>query len=452
MRMARAVVVLAALSTSGCAPAISGSADSINRLEQARTTDPNSAGVQRSLGIAYFKANRYPEAKIALQKAASMDANDGVAALYLGLNAEAQNDFPAARTAYESYLRVGKTRGVKNQISERLVVVTRRENEAAAKLAVAQERQLGSIPGPPTTVAVMPFTFAGPDTNYKPLERGFAELVTTDLSRSARLTVLERARLQALLDEIALQRTTGVQTGTGVRAGKILQAGRLVGGSITQVGNDQLSVNAIVTNVQTTRIEGAGARGQQALDQLFNLEKTIVLGLFTDMNVTLTTAERTAIEQRPTRSLQAFLAYSRGLEAMDRGRYDDASRQFDNAVRIDPSFGTAQQKSQEAKSGAAGTAVTATSVEQGLRGTTEGAAVAAAGQGSASSGSTGSSAATVADGLNPSTAGGATSGGVASSSTPASSSTSQTAASATGANNPSTKTGKVTIVISQPRP
>ena len=233
-----------------------------------------------------------------------MDPNDGVAALYLGLNAEAQNDLPAARTAYESYLRVGKTRGVKNQISERLTVIARKENEAAAKRAVAQERQLGSVPGPATTVAVMPFLFAGSDTTLKPLERGFAELVTTDLSRSSRLTVVERARIQALLDEITLQQTAGVQTGTGVRAGKILQAGRLVGGSIAQIGGDQLSVNATVTNVQTTQTEGAGARGQQVQDQIFQLEKDIVFGLFSDMRIQLTTAERTAIDQRPTRSLR----------------------------------------------------------------------------------------------------------------------------------------------------
>jgi tetratricopeptide (TPR) repeat protein len=450
MRMSRAVVALGALFVSGCATTISGSADSITRLEQARTSDPKSEPVQRSLGIAYFKANRYNDAKTALQQAVAMDPTDGVAALYLGLNAEAQNDLPAARTAYESYLRVGKTRGVKNQISERLTVIARKENEEAAKRAVAQERQLGSVPGPATTVAVMPFSFAGSDTTLKPLERGFAELVTTDLSRSSRLTVVERARLQALLDEIALQQAAG--GGTGVRAGKILQAGRLVGGSIAQVGTDQLSVNATVTNVQTTQTEGAGAHGQQVEDQIFQLEKDIVFALFNDMRIQLTTAERTAIEQRPTRSLQAFLAYSRGLEAMDQGRYDEAGRMFDNAVRIDPSFGSAQQKAQEAKSGAAGTSVTAASVENGLRGTSEGAAVTAASQGNTTTGSVGSSATSVADGLNPSTAGGATNGTTTTSPTPASSSTSQTAASATGATNPSTKTAKVTIVITQPRP
>ena len=41
-----------------------------------------------------------------------MNPNDGVAALYLGLTAEAQNDLRRRRTAYSRYLDVGKTRGV----------------------------------------------------------------------------------------------------------------------------------------------------------------------------------------------------------------------------------------------------------------------------------------------------------------------------------------------------
>ena len=56
-------------------------------------------------------------------------------------------------------------------------------------------------------VAVMPFQFTGADTSLKPIERGFAELVTTDLSHVSRLTVLERERIQGLLDEISLQQT-----------------------------------------------------------------------------------------------------------------------------------------------------------------------------------------------------------------------------------------------------
>src|SRR4051812_43162588 len=100
MRMMRTGFVLGALLpllTAGCATAISGSADSIARLEHEHAADPKSEAVERSLGVAYFKANRFGDARTALQRATAMDARDGVAALYLGLTAEAQSDIPGAR-------------------------------------------------------------------------------------------------------------------------------------------------------------------------------------------------------------------------------------------------------------------------------------------------------------------------------------------------------------------
>jgi tetratricopeptide (TPR) repeat protein len=447
MQTFRWAIVAAALGANACAGAISGSADSITRLEQARQANPNSQAAARNLGIAYFKASppRLEQAATALRQALVMDPKDGVAALYLGLTAEAQNNLPEAKRAYESYIAVGKTRGVKDQINGRLAVISRKENAAAAKAAIAQEQRLGGTPGPRTTVAVMPFRFTGSDTSLKPLERGLAELVVTDLSRTRALKVVERTQLQALLDEIQLQQTAGVSEGTGVRIGKILQAGSLVGGSVSQLQGDQLSTSANVIVVQTTQPAGTGYTGQSNLDQFFTLEKNLVLKLFQDLGVTLTTAERNAIEQRPTRSMAAFLAYSRGLELQDQGRFDDASRAYDNALRLDPSFAAAQQKSQEARNAAAGNAVTAQTVEASLRGTSEGAIVNAAIQGLTTSGTTTGTAVGIIEGLNPSVAGGATAAGG-----PAVSPPTLDVSAGIGADNPSGKTAKVTIVIRQP--
>lgn len=441
VRFSRLAIAAAALAGAGCAPVISRSGDNIARLELERAADPASEAVQRSLGIAYFNAGRYDDARAALQQATSADPRDGVAALYLGLTAEAQKDFAAARSAYESYLIFGKTRGVKSQISARLAVVAREENAAAVEQALAREQELASQPGSPLTIAVMPFTFTGSDTALKPLERGFAELVATDLTRSSRVTVVDRARVQALLDEIRLQQTAGAQSETGVRAGRILQAGRIVGGSISQLSSSELRADAFITNVQTAAHEGSGANDQRALDELFTLEKNIVLRLFGEMNVPLTVAEQSAIEHRPTRSLAAFLAYSRGLELEDHGRYDEAAHLFDNAVRIDPAFASAQQRGQRVRSTASGLRVSAASVQSGLRATSEGAAVVAARRGS--SNAAGGQALATAEDLNPSVAAAASGGS-------ASGQPHKDPSSGTGTDNVSTKTGKVTIVIRQP--
>src|SRR5207247_17975 len=48
------------------------------------------------------------------------------------------------------------------------------------------------------------------------------------------------------------------------------------------------------------------------------------------------------------RNLAAFLAYSQGLEGMDRGDYRAASAAFNAAVRADPTFSAARDQQQAA--------------------------------------------------------------------------------------------------------
>jgi hypothetical protein len=219
--------------------------------------------------------------------------------------------------------------------------------------------------------------------------------------------VVERARLQALLDELALQSSGATDSTTNVRAGKIIQAGRIVSGQILQ-NEQRLRVDAAIVNTQTAGLAG-GAANENTIEQLFAIQKAIVLQLFDSLGVRLTTAERIAIEQRPTRSMQAFLAYSRGLAFQDQGRYNDAARSFGEAARIDPGFSMAAQKSAESQAAAQGAQLTAVTLEASLAGTQEQAAADRSAQGEIpGSGTAENSARNVADGLNPSQAGNAT--------------------------------------------
>lgn len=448
---------LPALLVGGLAACATGgmtAAESVTRLEQQRKSSPTSATVNRSLGIAYYKAERYPDARASLETATKLDPRDGTTSLYLGLTDEALDDLAGAKAAYSSYIQFGRTSRVRSQLQARLAALTRKEIAADAKLAVRQEATLSTQPGDPRTVAVMPLRFSGADSSLKPLERGFADLLTTDLARSSQLTLVERSRLQALLDEIKLQQSGATEGATSVRAGKLVRAGRVVQGAILQVDPTNLRVDAAVVDVPTSQVQGSAQAADQ-LEQVFAMEKKVALALFTQLGVTLTVAERQQIEQRPTRSMQAFLAYSRGLTAEDEGRYDDASRFFNDAVRIDPGFGAAQTKSQEARAVSTGAAVTSASVEVSLKGTSEGAVIAAAQQGSstpASGGTTGLSntAQATAGDINSSTTAAAT--GSASAGGGSSNPGNKNAVAAgTGSDKPAPAVGTVTIIISRPR-
>ena len=442
MRSLKSMLVVLAAGIAACATV--PATNRIPELEQARQQNPASPGTLRSLGIAYYRAERYDDARKTLAEAARLDPNDGTSALFLGLTAEKQSDYAAARAAYTTYLNVGRTSRVRGQLETRLAALTRLELEAAAKTSVARERELSSTPGSPRTVAVMPMRFTGTDSTLQPLERGFADLLITDLARSSQLTVVERGKLQALLDEIELQRSGATDPQTNVRAGKILQAGRVVQGQIGQRGT-QLRVDAAVVDVPTTSIAGT-ANGDAALDDLFALEKTVAFGLFRAMNVTITAAERQAIEQRPTRSLQAFLAYSRGLASEDAGRFDDAARHFEEATRLDPTFTKATTHRESARSLQAASATSMASVESSLRGTPEGATADAASRGTTSGANEGVGVTLqgMADAINPNVNAPAATGGTSV----------QTrrngAAEVTRQDNPATRQATVVIIIQRP--
>jgi TolB-like protein len=379
MRIVRPLILLSLLTLAAPVVPAQGS-DAITKLEAVRTRNPRNVAALRALGVAYYKANRHQDAFNVLDQARRLDPRDGVSSLYAGLSAEALGDLTSARRAYDDYLKYGQTRRVKNDVRSRLVALTRAEAVAAAKAAVANEARVSATPGERRVIAVPPLSFSGADSSLRPLERGMAELLITDLSRSAQLTIVERDRMQALSDEIQLSQSGRVDSATAVRAGKLMQAGRLINGQIIQAGNG-LTMNASVVEVSTGQIGEAATANSNTLDQLFAMEKQLVLAIFARLEVRLTPAERQLVDRRPTQNMNAFLAYSRGLQAADDGRFDDAARFFDNARTLDPGFGAASSRFQAAQAASTGAQVSAATIETSLGNSAEGQAVAAAAQG-----------------------------------------------------------------------
>jgi len=403
MRRSLMLLLVAGLAgTTGCVP--HNPATAVTRLEAKRAAHPDAAKTLRALGIAYHDAGRFADAIRVLGRARELMPNDGVTALYLGMSAEATGDLKTARSAYEGYVRYGRTSRVRSQLRGKLAALARKELEAEAKATVAQEAAIGAAGGSPRTVAVLPLAFSGTDTTLSSLGRGLADLMITDLSRSSQLTVVERDRLDALLDEINRSNTGAIDSATTVRSGRLARAGRVVRGSVTQLQGSALRADAAVIDVSTAQA-GRPLNADFSLDALFDAEKRIVFGVFDDIGITLTTAERAAIDQRPTRSIAAFLAYSGGLAAEDSGRFDLAARLFSEAARIDPGFSAAQAGANRAQATASGQGVTAATVQASLAGTAEGAIVSAAESGEAGDASRlASTLGSARDDLNPSPA------------------------------------------------
>jgi TolB-like protein len=294
-------------------------------------------------GVRFYQARDYAHARDALLAALALDPRDIRAAVHLGLAYEGLGDLDSALIAYHRAGVLGVSAGERRTIEARVVALTRQRLARVARQALADEPKLSGAAPVPNSIAVLPWIYLGADPELKPLERGMAHLVVTDLAKLPRFTLLEREQVQALSDELALAGADRVDPATAARSGRLLRAADVLSGSIRDGENGSIRLDASVMSAATAEVRATGT-AQDRLQQLFAMEKTLVFGLLDRLGVVLTPAERQALSERPTADLQSFLAFSRGLAAEDRGDWTDATRHFREASRADPSFRAAQER------------------------------------------------------------------------------------------------------------
>jgi TolB-like protein len=315
----------------------------LSALEARRAAHPSDPRTLADVGVAFYRAGAYARSRDALSAALALEPRDFRAAVHLGLADEGLGDFDAALAAYRTAGELKVSRAERRIVEERLVSLTHQRLALMARRAIAQERTLAAAPPLPNSIAVLPWTYLGANPDLRPLERGLAHLFLTDLAKLPRFTLLERERTQALIDELALTASARVAPATAARSGMLLGADQVLSGVFRDTDGGALRLDANLVRAATAEVRATGDASDR-LEQLFAMEKTVLFELLDRMAVPLTPAERRALAERPTADIQSFLAFSRGLEAEDRGDFRSATGFFDQAATRDPSFVVARQR------------------------------------------------------------------------------------------------------------
>ena len=273
---------------------------------------------------------------------------DAVGPLVVGGCQEKSGRYDLAFATYTDFAaQHPQARGVA-AVRAKAQLALRTQSEQTARQALASESTLTRLPPEPSTLAVLPVTIsAGGDSSFQPLSRGLAELMTADLALVRTLRLLERVRIGALLDELKLGQSQRGDPTTAARVGRLLRAERMVQGVASITANGPVRLTASVVRGDGTVRSGAQANG--TFKDLLDLEKQLVFGVAGQLGIQLTEAERQSILRQGPRNLAAFLAYSQGLDALDRGDYRAAAAAFSASVRADPNFQQAQQQQQAAE-------------------------------------------------------------------------------------------------------
>lgn len=332
------------LSASGCATGFSAadvSPADIPALERATGVDSTNPAVWARLGVAYGAADRPADALDALERAVALEGAPTAAWAHLGTWREAAEDLEGAALAYRRYLEEGGASAAA-AVRSRLAAVDHALLAQRAREALEMESAMTDEPPNPATVGVLPLTVEGP-AEYQALGVGLAELLTTDLSLTDRLNVVERAQLSALVEEMKLSLGGFTDEASAARAGRLIRAGRLVQGQVA-IAQDagEARLTALIVNAADALTAGQAEQGG-ALEMLLDMEVQLALQIYRELGIELTASERARLEEKPTRNLQAFLAYSEGLQLLDRGSYEAAAGRFDAATSLDPGFSAARQ-------------------------------------------------------------------------------------------------------------
>jgi curli biogenesis system outer membrane secretion channel CsgG len=196
------------------------------------------------------------------------------------------------------------------------------------------------------TVAVLYFTNSAlvKHGDWDPLSKGVTDMLITQFSTSPGIRVVERDRLQKLLEEQDLSAGKRVDENTAVRLGKILGAHHLLMGGFVIDPKQRMRLDVRAVDVETSRVEyveTVSGKAEDVLALVDELGNKVNRGLKLPALPTRTASPTSANTSRANQ-LQAVMLLSRALEREDRGDRQGAVALYRQALDVYPEYDRAR--------------------------------------------------------------------------------------------------------------
>ena len=305
---------------------------------------PDSWKTRSKLGFAYLKIGSLDKAITELSAALDSKPGDAYAVLYLGLAYLNKGDIGKAIAIFQTY-RDKKQPLVEEEIKRQITLLQITESYRAAKKALKEEKALRTTKPDTYTIGVTNYKDLSPKESLRAFRKALTAMVTSDLSKIASLRVVERVRIQALLDEMNLAETGLVDKKTAPRIGRLIGAQELVIGSLALASPlVQDNINSVTSITSTIRGNVLGSTSISIEKQFFyNLPILIVKNIARIADIQFTPHEKDVIQRPRTKNYKAYIFYGRALDALDAGNWKQAKNFFTEALKEDPEFGLAQE-------------------------------------------------------------------------------------------------------------
>jgi len=217
------------------------------------------------------------------------------------------------------------------------------EPASDALVTVGEEGMVVEIPSvgnsqvsPATSIAVLPFANRSNQEDDLYFTDGMHDDLLTQLAKIHDLTVISRTSVMKYRDS----------TQTLGEIGAELKVGTILEGGVQKVG-DRVRINAQLIEVATDRHLWAETFDRElTAENVFDLQSEIARKIVQAIAVQLSPEEERLLAEIPTQNLEAYEAYLRGKDIINRANYSRSDEEaalpfFEKAVELDPEYAEA---------------------------------------------------------------------------------------------------------------
>jgi TolB-like protein len=194
----------------------------------------------------------------------------------------------------------------------------------------------------PKTIAVLYFENNSVVDKDKldPLKKGLADMMITELSKIKGLKVVERQRIQSILEELNLNETDMVEKSTTQKMGKLLGAHVMLFGGFSNLFNDNLRIDVRIVKTETGETLKADEETGE-LKEFLTMLKNLVKKVATDLDVKLSSEESDQLEAGNDGNFNGYVTYAKALNLEDQGKKlekqgksTDARSSYESALKL----------------------------------------------------------------------------------------------------------------------
>jgi len=191
-------------------------------------------------------------------------------------------------------------------------------------------------------VAVLYFDNNSQNKQYDVLQKGLADMMVTDLAAVDGVQIVERDKLQKLVEELNLQRSSFFDPATAQKLGRGIGATYAVTGAMTAI-DPEIRLDVRLIEISTGKVMlTAKIVGPQ--DRFFELQDQLVAKFAASLSLQRTAGVAPA---NRVKNVATLLDYSKGVDAEDRGDLQGASVQLARLIQQAPDFHMARVRQDE---------------------------------------------------------------------------------------------------------